>query len=696
MGLFDIVTKVLTEYKADVSDHEKKVKRLTGVQKEFAKAELDAAKARNEQIDQAKKQLGTYAVAVGTAFAAIKVGQAGLQEYIKYSQVAQTTTNETLSRLKEAAGGLRTEMDLLTFAAKTNHGAFKLTTDQQELTLKAMRALEKQGADSAKVFEAVTTAVSEAKTDALEPFGISIDVTGTKADKFGAIMKALSGEVAKAGGDLSSQGDEAKKLGVQWDDAMSTIKRAIGAIVVGLAPLIGAVSDLAAAVGAIVSKAAQLASYVPGGSSTAVGAGAAAALGGPGGLLAYGAYKIGGNLGDTDVFQAARARGDEQDAVNRAVFDRAMGSLNRTPSYRVGRGDATLANQTSIAAGARGDDILEALKVAKAAALGQDTIAGDIDRILDSSTRTAKQALDKQKAFNGFVYGLRGTLNDFGPTKRTGGGGRGYRPGDFSSGFTSDGLGFSPGAGEFDTGYGSTAFGYGSAFGGGFGDPNQFALDDMGRAANRDSAERILGGTLGLGKYGGAMRDRAAAADKRESALAKMFGPLSDFDAYASGFELLRGAVTSAFQAWMDGSKSIGAAVKGAISAMIGAKAVDMLAESLRHGAYAIGSLAFGDVKGAAMHGTAAVKFAAGAVGLGVLAKTLGGGGGSTTAAGASGGAAPTGGASTSQQTSSRPITILLGDEYGADSPRRRQQRAALAIEAGKRAIGSDDGVIYG
>ena len=695
MGLLDFTSKVLTEYKADISDHKAKIKQLTGEQKELAKVELAAAEARNKQIDQAKEKLGQYALAVGGAFAAIKVGQAGLNEYIKYSQVAQTTTNETLERLKSAAGGLRTEMDLLTFAAKTNHGAFKLTTDQQELTLKAMRALEKQGADSAKVFDAVTTAVSEAKTDALEPFGISIDVTGTKADKFAAIMKALSGEVTKAGGDLSSQGDEAKKLGVQWDDAMSTIKRAIGSIVVGLAPLISAVSDLAAAVGAVVGKAAQLASYVPGGTSTAVGAGAAAALGGPGGIALYGAYKLAGNLDQTKAIQAIQARSAEQDAINKAVFDRAMGSLNRAPSYRVGRGDALLASQTSIAAGARGDDILEAVKVAKASALGQDQIARDIDRILDSSTRTAKAALDKQKAFNSFVYGLRGVAVGFGPTKRTGGsGGRGYQPGDFSNGISSDGLGFAPGKGEFDTGVGSTAFGYGSAFGGGFGDPNQFALDDMRRAFARDKADQMIGGTFGIGKYGGGLRDLGAAAGKRQSALEGMFGPLSDFNAYAAGFEMLRGAVGSAFQAWLDGSKSIGAAVKGAISAMIGAKAVDMLSESLRHGAYALGSLAFGDVKGAALHGTAAVKFAAGAVGLGLLAKGLGGS--STTAAGASGGAAPTGGSIAGQQSSSRPITILLGDEMAADSPRRRQQRAAYTIEQAKRGLSNEAGVIYG
>ena len=612
MGLLDFTSKILTEYKADISDHKAKIKQLTGAQKELAKAELDAAEARNKQLEDQKAGLGKLALAAGAAFAAIKVGQAGLAEYARFADLSARVSGDTLAKLKEASGGLRTEMDLLTFAAKTNHGAFKLNVEQQELTLKAMRALGKQGYEAEKVFEAVTTAVSEAKTDALEPFGISIDVAGTKADKFKAIMQALSGTVADAGGDLNAQSDDAKRLGVQWDDAMSKIKRAIGGIVNALGPLFSLVADVAGLIGTVVDKLGSVVSV----------------------LLQP--IKLPGQVSLGTIIAEQMAAAGERRRISQQAGD--------YESSRVGP-DLAYSSEYDPRMGAN-------------AALRQRVITEAwVDRV--------KKAYDA-----GYGRGASGGGR--------GGGGRGYRPGDFSSGFASDGLG-SPGSFDLGIGSGINVGGtFDTSLGAGildsYGDPGQ------------------LQGIINAGGAAGG----ASASNSNEGALAKMFGPLSDFDAYASGFELLRGAVTSAFQAWMDGSKSIGAAVKGAISAMIGAKAVDMLAESLRHGAYAIGSLAFGDVKGAAMHGTAAVKFAAGAVGLGVLAKTLGGGGGSTTAAGASGGAAPTGGASASQQTSSRPITILLGDEYGADSPRRRQQRAALAIEAGKRAIGSDDGVIYG
>ena len=609
MGLLDFTSKVLTEYKADISDHKAKIKQLTGAQKELAKAELEAAEARNKQLENQKTKLGQVALAAGAAFAAIKVGQAGLDEYARYADLSARVSGETLSKLKEASGGLRTEMDLLTFAAKTNHGAFKLNVEQQELTLKAMRALGKQGYEASEVFDAVTKAVSEANTGALEPFGIQIDVAGSKADKFKAIMQALSGTVAEAGGDLNAQSDDAKRLGVQWDNAMSSIKRAIGGIVSALGPLIGLVGDLAGVVGSVVDKLSGVVSV----------------------LLKPIEFPGRASLGTIIAEQMAAA--GERRRISQQAGD--------YESSRVGP-DLAYSSEYDPRMGAN-------------AALRQKVIT---DRMV-KAVRAAYES----------GYG-RGAGESSGR-----GGGRGYQPGDYSNGFTSDGLGA---PGSFDLGIGS-----GINVGGTF---------DTSLGAGILDSYGAPGELQGMINASGAA---GASGGNGESALAKMFGPLSDFDAYASGFQILESAVTSAFTAWIDGQKGIGEAFKGAIKVGLTATATEMLGQSIRHGAYALGYLATGHPVEASANAAAAAKFAAGAVLIGGLAKGLGGGG-STTAAGASGGAAPTGGSIAAQQTSSRPITILLGDEMAADSPRRRQQRAASALELAKRGMGDDTGVIYG
>ncbi len=176
----------------------------------------------------------------------------------------------------------------------------------------------------------------------------------------------------------------------------------------------------------------------------------------------------------------------------------------------------------------------------------------------------------------------------------------------------------------------------------------------------------------------------AAFNDKQtESKLSKVFGPVGDFDIYKEAFKSLEGAVSGAMGAWIDGSMSAGQAFKRFIGEALKALASQMLVESLKHAAYALGSLAFGDLAGAARHGAAAAEFAAGAVIAGVAAKEMGGAGGSTSASGGGGGKGASGGASAPSfltpgigtQTQGDKI-IVYADSYADDSPRMKVLKA--------------------
>lgn len=172
--------------------------------------------------------------------------------------------------------------------------------------------------------------------------------------------------------------------------------------------------------------------------------------------------------------------------------------------------------------------------------------------------------------------------------------------------------------------------------------------------------------------------------------LERLLGPLETFDEYGAKLELVQNAISgftdvagAGLAAFIDGG-DIAAAMKKQIFEVMKANAIDMLGKSIYHGAAALGFLATGNYAAASLNGAAAVKYAAGAVALGVLAKTIGGGGAGSPQAGAasSGGrtgfGAPSGTSGTSGPTGG---TIVIGDSFADDSPRMRQRKAAKALQ---------------
>lgn len=173
-------------------------------------------------------------------------------------------------------------------------------------------------------------------------------------------------------------------------------------------------------------------------------------------------------------------------------------------------------------------------------------------------------------------------------------------------------------------------------------------------------------------------------AGAQESQLSRMFGPLSDFNAYQAAFESLSGAIGSALGAWIDGSVSAGKAFKAFISEAVKGLAVQMTIEALKHGAYAIGSAAMGNFAGAAMHGKAAAGFAAGAIAASIAAKGLHSGGGSgPVSSGSYGGAPSTIGGGSGSSGPATNVTIVYGDSFARDNPHERQLEATKLVNMG-------------
>lgn len=231
--------------------------------------------------------------------------------------------------------------------------------------------------------------------------------------------------------------------------------------------------------------------------------------------------------------------------------------------------------------------------------------------------------------------------------------------------------------------------------------------DGLDAFLGREAAEAAKGANFGqFGEYEeirterldasmAAAKEIAASAAQRESLLESIFGPVEEFELYTTAWQGLESVVTAGFEAWIDGSKSVGAAMKEALHGFAKQLAGEALLQALRHGAYALGSLAFGDVKGATAHGISAAKWAGVAVAAGVVGKVTapsqGAAGTSSNsyAAAGLGGPQPTGGSGGSHNV------FIIGDSLGYESPRSQAQRVRRSLDLADERTRSSRSVAY-
>jgi hypothetical protein len=152
---------------------------------------------------------------------------------------------------------------------------------------------------------------------------------------------------------------------------------------------------------------------------------------------------------------------------------------------------------------------------------------------------------------------------------------------------------------------------------------DSISRDIYGNDAERAALDRISKTRLEL-------EPKAELASKQKF-LESAFGSIDEINAHdiaLKGLQITFGglttAVNSSMQAWISGSMSLGLAIKKGIGDALAGVASQMAIEALKHGAFALGSLAFFDFAGAAKHGAAAAAFGAGAVTAAAAARKLG------------------------------------------------------------------------
>lgn len=660
MGLLDLTSEVLTEYKADASQHKRELQELKNFQHALGEEEGRVAAERNQHLTEWIEKLGKITL----AFVAVKeIGEVvwdGYKEGIKDARLATQAHGVDLEKLTEATRGLVSENQLLEFAAKANRSAFHNSQEDIENAAKAMIALEHRGASAAEAQEAITRALVEGKTKGLEPYGIVVDkhiedlralgeenlTLAQKTEIHTKAMESLKTVADEVSDSQDDVGDSMQRTQVKLANAWDDVKKDLGKLVIAFQPLIEALAKVLG----LVSKIAEAAGHEIGGDV--------------GSMYSKNSLLGLNNMGAAFAMAQSGAGGDllrEQQAMNR------FGSIaqdlgQRFQSYYV---DASTIDIDKYEW--KRDEAAE--KKAAEAAL-----------------QLAAMQILRSAADDASFKGL--SAFDSGSSKFRTNIATGSASGTNPYGASAIGNPFGVASGAFDPGAGVGA-----------------ALDYQAKLLA--FKERTGVGEEGLSHgqiemiQAGQMKDVLQYAQeflnqKHDNVFEKIFGKVDEINVYRDAFSSLKDGIVSGYEAMVKGNESFGAAFQKSVAQALLAEGSKMQILALENAAWALADLAVGNFAGAAHHGAAAAGFEAGAIAAGFAANALGVGGGGGSSSGKSGGASAGGGSSSSSGSSGGssggrgggPI-IVYGDSFADDSPRMRQLKAKKLIDL---ALGSSAG----
>jgi len=240
----NITGQVLTKYKADTTDHMRKLKKLRGAERDASKAKLDSLEKENDKLDGQIATLGKIGLAVGALAGSWMAAKASLEAYTKETQLRTAAAGIDIGKLQEASRGLLTEMQLLELSAQAQNSAYGATQKELETLGQAYTLLVSRGHDGAKVFEELKKAAIEANGEGLKPLGLQLNVQSDTLKGHTDLFAGLRKEVAAAGGDFAIAGESIAQATVDMDDSMHDLKSSVGELVVELAPAIKGVALL--------------------------------------------------------------------------------------------------------------------------------------------------------------------------------------------------------------------------------------------------------------------------------------------------------------------------------------------------------------------------------------------------------------------------------------------------------------------
>lgn len=626
MSLLDLTSEVLTEYRADASQHKAELAELKNFQTALGEEEGRVAAERNQGLNEWIETLGK----VSLALVAVKeVGEVifdGYKEGLKEARLETAATGVDIEKLGEAAGGLRTHLELLEFAAKANKSAFHNTQEDMENAERAMRALEQRGVPTAEAVDAVTTAVVTGRTKGLEPYGIVVDkhikdlqslgeenlTLAQKTEVHARAMEALKTVADEVSDSQENVGESMKAAEVKISDAWAEIKIQLGQLAVAFLPVIQALAQVAGYVHDITAPA--------------------------GGTLIH----------RIKLLREGKSLGDDTNAV-----DAGMRGFNEEKSAEAMTAWADKALAPWLDYARRNIVNPDDIKIDNAdySSKEKHLTAAQLQELKDAAALP-----DAQTTLGTYSFGYQYV--------------GGLKNPDGSARVPLSDMGSSRAAYEAQS-----KLSVDSTLGvdnGGLLDPKSIMAVDAGLDKVHANMKAI----------------QADTAKTNKTALEKMFGKVDEIHMYKDAFDGLKQGVVSGYEAMVKGSESFSTAFKNTIAQTLLDEGKKMQILALENFAYGLASLAGFTLDGgktASEYFAAAAAFEAGAIAAGVASNAMGAGKGGGSSGAKSSNSSNSSGSSSKTSGSNAPASnqpiIVYGDSFAADSPRSRQRKAAQLVQ---------------
>lgn len=248
MGFFgDVVSRVLTEYKADTSDHISSLKKLKGEERARAQSLIEDNERVKESLEGQIKSIARVTAAITAVAGAYLAAKSAFTSYAEHTKLEAAASGVSIDKLRDATKGLKTNTELLADAARLNNGVIKLSTEQMTIAEQAMLQYTRQGHDNAKAHDAVLQAVTALKLDGLKDLGVFIDTTGLSMDKAsdrGKILDRVFVELTKASSTFANQTlSDAEKIEASANRLSNAIDKLKVKAGQGLAAAVGFVEE---------------------------------------------------------------------------------------------------------------------------------------------------------------------------------------------------------------------------------------------------------------------------------------------------------------------------------------------------------------------------------------------------------------------------------------------------------------------
>lgn len=252
MALNEITQRILYKLRSDgaaqtASDFKRVEAGAAGVEKELKAVAAESAKtdaALGKMADSSAGKLsglrggfssivdsiGKTTVVLGSLGAAGAIAFESLKSSGERARLEMAAGAANIGRLQDAFDGLIPRMDVLSFAAKTQHGVLKLTQEQMETLARAAVALSRNGmGELDEVLQKLTASAVKAKVDGLDELGLAIEQGHTATETLSNLFDGLNKKIVESGDVAATTADKVQQLASRWADAKAAVEDYIAA-----------------------------------------------------------------------------------------------------------------------------------------------------------------------------------------------------------------------------------------------------------------------------------------------------------------------------------------------------------------------------------------------------------------------------------------------------------------------------------